>query len=97
VFTNPSRGQVGRWAEAGWHSASENLISVFIGVIPFWYFWFLYSDIRASGSFFGACTNVFPSGKAEIAVKTRQIFSSHTAWCKSCSTVLAFGASKQAI
>ena len=40
---------------------------------------------------FGFVLSGFPSGKAEIAVKTRQIFSSHTAWCKSCSTVLAFG------
>jgi len=68
-----------------------------MGVIPFWYFWFLYSDIRASGSFFGACTNVFPSGKAEIAVKTRQVFIRTLCGCKNAAIVLAFGASKQAI
>jgi len=47
-------------------------------VIPSWY---VGVGIRTSGPvapFFGTCTNLFPSGKAKIAVETRQVFISRT-------------------
>ena len=40
---------------------------------------------------------MFLRGKAEIAVKTRQVFQRTARGCKSFPTVLAFRASKEAI
>ena len=74
MFANLPRGQVGRRAETGWQSASENLISVFMGVIPFCIFDFVLLHLVRCLPCFGTRTNVFLSGKAEIAAETRQVF-----------------------
>jgi hypothetical protein len=73
VFANLPRGQVGRRAETGWQSALGNFICVFMGIIPF-VFLILCCYIWAGASpCFGTRTNVFLSGKAEIAAETRQV------------------------